>query len=397
VAELRIGIVAGEASGDQLGIALMLALRKRYPGAVFEGVGGSLMIAEGFDSLFPMDALSVFGLVEPLKHLPQLLRIRRGLKQHFLNHPPDVFIGIDSPDFNIGLELSLRKKGIKTAHYVSPSVWAWRQGRVKKIARAVDLMLTLFPFEVDFYREHEVPVTYVGHPLADQLPLEPDTDAARQTLGLVTRQARDESSQESENSQVLTLMPGSRRGEVELLAPLFFDVAKWCAERYPGLQFVLPAASPERRQQIDTCLGARPELAVTVLDGQSHLAMEAADVVLLASGTTALEAMLLKKPMVVSYKTGWLTHAIISRMLKVPYVSLPNLLAGRELVPELLQDEATVEVIGERVLSCLQDAGDGGRQREAFDKLHRQLKCDASFVAAGALADLIERGQPWGE
>lgn len=394
--KLRIGIVAGEASGDHLGAALMLALRKHYPHAVFEGVGGSQMIAAGFDSLFPMEALSVFGFVEPVKQLPQLLRIRRGLKQHFLNNPPAIFIGIDSPDFNIGLELSLRKKGIKTAHYVSPSVWAWRQGRVKKIARAVDLMLTLLPFEADFYREHQVPVTYVGHPLADKLALETDTDAARQELGLGVSEFKSGSGFESgaesgsEGQQVLAIMPGSRNGEVELLAPLFLDVAAWCAERLPGLQFVLPAASPERRTQIDQCLAERPNLSVTVLDGDSHRAMAAADAVLLASGTTALEAMLLKKPMVVSYKTGWLTHAIASRMLKVPYVSLPNLLAGRELVPELLQHDATVEAIGECVLSCLQDKGDAGAQKQAFHDLHLQLKCDASAVAAEALMHLIE-------
>lgn len=379
--KLRIGIVAGEKSGDHLGAALMIALRKYYPDAIFEGVGGPLMQAEGFDSLFPMEALSVFGFVEPIKQLPQLLRIRSGLKQHFLNNPPAVFIGIDSPDFNIGLELSLRKGGIKTAHYVSPSVWAWRQGRVKKIARAVDLMLTLFPFEADFYHKHHVPVRYVGHPLADKLPLDPDTDTARKALGLAVK---------PNDHPVLTLMPGSRNAEVLLLAPLFLEVAAWCAERVPGLQFVLPAASPQRRKQIDECLKAWPELAVMVLDGDSHRAMEAADAVLLASGTTALEAMLLKKPMVVSYKTGWLTHAIASRLLKVPYVSLPNLLAGRELVPELLQHRATVTAIGESVLACLQGNGDGDEQRAVFYELHRQLKCDASAAAAEALHDLIE-------
>lgn len=379
--KLRIGIVAGESSGDQLGVALMLALRRYYPDAIFEGVGGPLMQAEGFQSLFPMEALSVFGLVEPIKYLPQLLRIRRGLKQHFLSAPPAVFIGIDSPDFNLGLELALRKGGIKTAHYVSPSVWAWRQGRVKKIARAVDLMLTLFPFEADFYRKHRVQVSYVGHPLADKLPLAPDTETARKALGLPAK---------SGDQAVLALMPGSRSAEVVLLAPLFLEVAAWCAERVPGLQLVLPAASPERRRQIDECLKAWPELSVMVLDGDSHTAMEAADVVLLASGTTALEAMLLKKPMVVSYKTGWLTHAIASRMLKVPFVSLPNLLAGRELVPELLQHEATVETISERVLSCLRGGGDSGAQKQAFFDLHRQLRCDASATAAAALVHLID-------
>lgn len=379
MAEIRIGIVVGESSGDQLGATLMVAVRKHYPNVIFEGVGGPLMQAQGIESLYPMEALSLFGLVEPIKHLPELLRIRRGLKRHFLARPPAVFIGIDSPDFNIGLELALRKGGVKTVHYVSPSVWAWRQGRVKKIARAVNLMLTLFPFEADFYRKHQVPVQYVGHPLADQMPMEPDTKMARQELGLAR-----------ESGPVLTLMPGSRRSEVELLAPLFLEVAAWCAERLPGLQFVLPAASPERRGQIDQYLKTREQLPILALNGNSHRAMEAADAVLLASGTTALEAMLLKKPMVVSYRTGWLTYTIASRMLKVPYVSLPNLLAGRDLVPELLQNDATVEAIGQKILGCLQGDENRGEQREVFYDLHRQLKCNASATAAAALIELIE-------
>lgn len=377
MSEFRIGIVAGEASGDQLGAGVMAALKKHYPDAIFEGIGGARMQALGFRSLFPMERLSVMGLVEPLKRLPELWSIRRQLLRHFLSTRPALVLGIDAPDFNLGLALKVRQAGIATAHYVSPSVWAWRQGRIKKIKRAVDLMLTLLPFEAQFYRQHNVPVVFVGHPLADELPLTPDPVAARRALGLST------------DRPVLALLPGSRAAEVALLGPLFIQVARRCLAVMPELQLVLPAASPERRRQIDAQLQG-VELPIRVIDGQSHLAMEAATAVLLASGTTALEAMLLKKPMVVSYKTGWLSHAILSRMLKVPYVSLPNLLAGRALVPELLQGQATVVNVTEQVLQCLRDDRQRVTLTEDFDKLHRQLRRNGSAVAAEALVALIE-------
>ncbi|MBL4782829.1 MAG: lipid-A-disaccharide synthase [Porticoccaceae bacterium] len=374
---LRIGLVVGEASGDQLGAGLMAALQTSHPDAIFEGVAGTKMQALGCTSLYPMETLSVMGLVEPLKRLPELLRMRRGLVEHFIDHPPDVFIGIDAPDFNLGIELRLKKAGIATVHYVSPSVWAWRQGRIKKIARAVDHMLTLLPFEADFYRRHAVPVTFVGHHLADDLPLTPDTPGARAQLNL----PRD--------GPVIALLPGSRNSEVALLGQLFLDAARLCLEQNPSLSFVLPAANPARRQQLDAMLCNAGDLPVTVLDGQSHLAMEAADVVLLASGTTALEAMLLKKPMVVSYKTGWLTHAIISRMLKVPYVSLPNLLAGRELVPEVLQDAATAETLAELLLARLGDSTLAVQLRSDFTAIHRQIQCNGNEKAAAAVLSVI--------
>lgn len=377
MSEFRIGIVAGEASGDQLGAGVIAALKKHYPHAIFEGIGGARMQALGFRSLFPMERLAVMGLVEPLKRLPELWSIRQQLIRHFLATRPALVLGIDAPDFNLGLELKVRQAGIATAHYVSPSVWAWRQGRIHKIARAVDLMLTLLPFEAQFYRQHNVPVMFVGHPMADELPLTPDPIAARRALGLPT------------DGPVLALLPGSRAAEVALLGPLFLQVAQRCLTVMPELRFVLPAASPERRRQIDAQLQG-VKLPIQVVDGQSHLAMEAADAVLLASGTTALEAMLLKKPMVVSYKTGWLSHAILSRMLKVPYVSLPNLLAGRALVPELLQDQATVAGVTEQVLQCLRDDGQRVTLAEDFDKLHRQLRCNGSAVAAESLVALIE-------
>lgn len=376
---LRIGLVVGEASGDQLGAGLIAALQKSHPNAIFEGVGGPKMQALGCTSLYPMETLSVMGLVEPLKRLPALLRMRRGLVEHFIAQPPDVFIGIDAPDFNLGIELRLKKAGIPTVHYVSPSVWAWRQGRIKKIARAVNHMLTLLPFEADFYQRHNVPVTFVGHHLADELPLEPDMRGARAQLNLPS------------HTPIIALLPGSRQSEVALLGQLFLDAARLCLKENPELSFVLPAANPARRQQIDAMLVEAGDLPVKVLDGQSHLAMEAADVVLLASGTTALEAMLLKKPMVVSYKTGWLTHAIISRMLKVPYVSLPNLLAGRELVPEVLQDDATAQRLAELLLARLGDSALAITLRRDFTQIHQQIKCNGNEKAAEAVLSVIAK------
>lgn len=381
----RIGLVAGEMSGDRLGASLMSAIRDKIPEIQFEGVGGPLMKAAGLVSLYPMEALSVMGLVEPLKHLPELLRIRRGLVRHFLARPPEVFIGIDAPDFNLGLELKLRRAGIKTTHYVSPSVWAWRQGRIKKIARAVDLMLTLLPFEADFYRQHRVPVTFVGHPLADELPLAPDRKAARAALDVTLDVTLDE-------APVLAILPGSRKGEIEHLGRLFLETARYCLLTLPSLRFLIPAANAARRQQLDGLIRDFPDLPVQVFDGRSHDVMAAADAVLLASGTTALEAMLLKKPMVVSYKTGWLSHAIISRMLKVPYVSLPNLLAGEALVPELLQKDATVERLSEQVLMALAESEQRGAVLERFTELHRQLRGDAGQRAADAVLSLAGAG-----
>jgi len=370
-------MVAGEVSGDRLGAGLIRALRHHFPAARFAGVGGDAMQAEGFHSLHPMDRLAVMGLVEPLKRLPELLRMRRQLREHFRSQRPALFVGIDAPDFNLGLELGLRRAGIRTAHYVSPSVWAWRQGRIHKIARAVDHMLVLLPFEAEFYQRHGVPVTWVGHPLADELPLVPDTARARRELGLPAA------------ARVLALLPGSRRGEVEQLGPLFLDTLARCREQLPGLHCVLPAANSARRAQLDALLAARPTLALQVLDGQSQLAMAAADAVLLASGTSALEAMLLKKPMVVAYRTGRITHAVVSRMLRVPHVSLPNLLAGRELVPELLQERARVDALSAAVLRALGDDGARAELVAEFEALHRVLRRHASERAAEALARLI--------
>ncbi|WP_339896987.1 lipid-A-disaccharide synthase [uncultured Gilvimarinus sp.] len=377
---LKVGIVAGEASGDILGAGLIRALKKHYPHIEFAGIGGPRMLAEGFHSFFPQDRLAVMGLIEPLKRLPELLRIRRFLIDHFSEQQPAVFIGIDSPDFNLTLEQKLHENGVKTVHYVSPSVWAWRQGRIKKIRRAVDLMLTLLPFEAQFYRDHGVPVQFVGHTLADDIPLHTDTAVARSQLMLDL----------PGETPVVALLPGSRQGEVERLGPIFYQAARLCLKQRPGLRFVLPAASGHRYRQIHQQLSEYSDLPVTLVQGKSHEVMAAADVVVLASGTTALEAMLLKKPMVVSYKMGWLSYQIISAMLRVPYVSLPNLLAGEELVPELIQGDATAEGIATQVLAYFDQPDEVATLKERFLQLHETLRCNASAAAANAVVNLID-------
>ncbi|UXY51692.1 lipid-A-disaccharide synthase [Pseudomonas tohonis] len=370
---LRIALVAGEASGDILGSGLMQALKSRLPDAEFIGVGGPLMEAEGLASYFPMERLAVMGLVEVLGRLPELLSRRKRLIATLIDARPDVFIGIDAPDFNLGVELKLRRAGIRTVHYVSPSVWAWRQKRVLKIREGCDLMLTLFPFEAQFYEAHQVPVRFVGHPLADTIPLEADRAAARTAIGV------------PDGAALVALMPGSRGGEVGRLGSLFLDAAERMRSMRPGLHFVLPCASPARRQQLEQMLAGR-NLPLTLLDGRSHQALAACDAVLIASGTATLEALLYKRPMVVAYKVAPMTYRILKRLVKSPYVSLPNLLAQRLLVPELLQDAATPEALAQTLVPLL-DGGDV--QTEGFDRIHRTLRLDASKEAAGAVLDLI--------
>lgn len=374
---LRFGIVAGEASGDLLGAGLIRAIRQRHPRAVFEGIAGEQMIAAGASSLFPMERLAVMGIVEVLGRYRELLGIRRQLARHFQQQPPDVFIGIDAPDFNLGLERQLRDAGIKTAHYVSPSVWAWRQRRVKKIARAADLMLTLFPFEADFYRQHQVAVRFVGHPLADMIPLQVDQAAARQQLSLPVA------------GEVLALLPGSRTNELHYLAEPFIETARWLLARRPGVRIVVPLANRVRRRQFEQTL-ARLENppAMTLLDGQSREVMAAADVVLLASGTAALEAMLLKRPMVVAYKLAPLSYWLAKHLLKVDSVSLPNLLAGESLVPELIQHAATPQRLGQAVLDFFAQPQLAERMQQRFTDIHHSLRQDASAQAAAAVLAL---------
>lgn len=371
---LRIALVAGEASGDILGSGLMNALKAHRPDIEFIGVGGPLMEAEGLVSYFPMERLAVMGLVEVLGRLPELLRRRKHLIRTLIEARPDVFIGIDAPDFTLGVELKLRQAGIRTVHYVSPSVWAWRQKRVLKIRDACDLMLTLFPFEARFYEEHQVPVRFVGHPLADTIPLEADRAAARQALDLPVE------------GSVVALMPGSRGGEVGKLGALFLDAAEQLRTMRPGIRFVLPCANAARREQLEQMLAGR-DLPLTLLDGRSHQALAACDAVLIASGTATLEALLYKRPMVVAYRLAPLTYKILRRLVKSPYLSLPNLLAQRLLVPELIQDAATPEALAQ-TLSPLLDGGEA--QTEGFDTIHRALRRDASEEAAQAVLQLAE-------
>lgn len=373
---MRIGIVAGEASGDILGAGLMTALRQRIPDVTFEGVGGERMAAAGCQLLFPSEKLAVMGLVEVLGHLPELLRLRRSLVQHFAARPPDVFIGIDAPDFNLGLERALKGRGIPTVHYVSPSVWAWRRYRVRKIAKSVDLMLTLLPFEAQFYHDHHVPVEFVGHPLADEIAWNPDRDVARQSLGLAAGPA-----------PVIALLPGSRMGEVTLLVDAFIATARWCAERRPELRFVLPAATPAIHDFVVTRSAALPSLTLTA--GQSHSAIAAADVVLVASGTATLECLLSNRPMVVAYRLAPVTFWLAKQLVKVAHFSLPNLLAGRTLVPEFVQDEVTADRMGPALLDFLAEPARRSLLTSEFGRIQQTLRRGASVEAAAAVLRLV--------
>ncbi|GGN35233.1 MULTISPECIES: lipid-A-disaccharide synthase [Marinomonas] len=375
----RYVLVAGEASGDILGANLIAHLKALQPDAVFEGIGGPLMEAQGLKSLVPMDRLSVMGLVEVLGRLRELLGIRKRLYTACLQNPPTAFIGIDSPDFNMPLARKLKQAGIPTVHYVSPSVWAWRQKRIFNIKKSVDLMLALFPFELPIYHQHDIPVVCVGHTLADDIPFESDAVAARKTLGLV-----------GIRGPVFAILPGSREGEVARLAPLFIEAMKLIKQKETSATFLIPAANAERRLQIEAMLQEANAEAI-LIDGQSRTVMMAADAILLASGTAALEAMLVKRPMVVSYRVNALTYAIMKRMVKVPYVSLPNLLANETLVPELLQDAATPGNLAARLLQTWRSfTGDKAIQAKYLD-LHKMLRKNAGAQAAQAIVSMLNK------
>lgn len=371
--------MAGETSGDLLGANLIRALRQLHADISFVGIAGPQMISEGCEAIFPAEKLSLLGLVEVLEHLPEVLGIRKKLVAHFLEDPPDLFIGIDAPDFNLALEGLLKGAGIPTVHYVSPTVWAWRSYRVKRIARSVDLMLTVFPFEAEFYRQHHVPVHFVGHPLADLVPLVGDRLAARRDLDLPA------------NQSLIAILPGSRKSELRYLGRRFLETADWCYRRDDTLRFVAPMASPKMRELFEKELSHfSSELPVTLIDGQSRRVMEAADVVLLASGTATLEALLLKRPMVVAYRMAWLTQWMMRRLLKVPHFSLPNLLAGREVVQEFFQNEVDPAKMGPALLTYLQDRDLAHHLQETFAEIHFQLRKDASNEAARAVLNLIQ-------
>ena len=377
---LRFGIVAGEASGDLLGASLIAAIKQRYPDSIFEGIAGPAMIEQGANSLFPMDRLSVMGIVEVLGRYRELYGTRQKLAEHFKSNPPDVFIGIDAPDFNLGLEQRLHDAGVKTVHYVSPSVWAWRQGRVKKIYKSTDLMLTLFPFEAEFYKKHHVPVSFVGHPLADIIPLQSDKKSARENLSIPLE------------SKVLALLPGSRSNELQYLGGPFLDTVTWLRNELPDLEVIVPLANKNRRQQFEDILKQTNNApSIRLVDGKSREVMASADVVLLASGTAALEAMLLKRPMVVAYKLSPITYWIAKWLVKVENVSLPNLLAGETLVPEFIQHDATSVNLGRAVLAYFENPEKSENIHQRFDEIHQSLKQNASNKAADAILRLIEK------
>jgi len=379
----RVYIVAGELSGDILGAGLMHELKLRHPDIEFRGLGGPRMEAHGLTSRFPLETLSVMGLVEVIKHLPELIRVRRTLREEALAWQPDIMIGIDAPDFNIGLEKQLRAAGLKTAHYVSPSVWAWRQGRVKKIAKAVDGMLTLLPFEADFYHRHHVPVAFVGHPLADELPLENDRQATRQALALPAQ------------APILAMLPGSRGNEIRFLGDTFLRAAELLCQRNEALHVVIPAATHQRYQEISQLLASYPTLSerVMLLEGQAREAMVASDAVLLASGTAALEAMLCHRSMLVAYKMAPMTHWLAKRLVKTEWISLPNLIAQEGVVPELIQDAASPETIADRLDEMLNNAQKRNALEARFADMHRALQRHASQRAAQAITSLVA-GQP---
>ncbi|WP_252059596.1 lipid-A-disaccharide synthase [Acinetobacter sp. AHP123] len=340
--KLKIGIVVGEVSGDTLGVKLMRSFREQGIDAEFEGIGGPQMIAEGFNSYYPMETLSVMGIVEVLKDLKKLFAVRDGLINQWTQNPVDIFIGIDAPDFNLRLSKSIKEKNllIKTVQYVSPSVWAWRQGRVHGIKQSIDLVLCLFPFEKVFYERYEVPAAFVGHPLAKQLPLENPIQIAKQQLGL------------NENQKHIALLPGSRKGEVERLLPMLLGTANILHKKYPDIQFLIPAINDARKQQIEQGveqLAPNLETVIHILentDSESkvgRMVMNASDIIALASGTATLEAMLMHRPMVTFYKLHWLTYIIAKLLVKIPYYSLPNIIAGKKVIEELIQADATPE------------------------------------------------------
>lgn len=366
-------MVAGEDSGDLLGAELIEALRANHPNTKFVGVGGSRMRAGGLDAWHDISELSVMGLAEVLRHLPRLLRLRGSLARRLIALRPDVFIGIDAPDFNFGLEKKLKQAGIPTVHYVSPSIWAWREGRAEKIGRSADSVLCLFPMEPALYAKHGVNARFVGHPLADCFPLVPDREAARRELGL------------DADAPVLAVLPGSRLSEIHRLGAIFLNAAQRVATEIPNLEIVIPAANPRCRAALDQL---QREPGPLLVDGHAHRAMVAADVVLLASGTAALEAMLAKRPMVVGYRIAPLTHALVKGlgMLKTNVYALPNVLAGKTLVPELMQHDCTPEKLADAVIKLFRDANHRGELTQEFERMHLSLHKGGGAAASAARA-----------
>lgn len=370
-----IAMVAGEASGDLLGSHLMKAIKQARPDVRFIGIGGPKMQAEGMEVLFPMEKLAVNGYVEVLRHLPEILGIRNKLRGRLVADPPDLFIGVDAPDFNFGLEIALKRRGIPVVHYVSPSLWAWRGERIHKIKRAVDHMLALFPFEAPLYEQAGIPVTYVGHPLADMFPLDPDRQAMREQMRIMAGET------------VFAFLPGSRQGEVRRLARTYIETAQLILEKMPNARFLVPLATRETRNIFEKeqwRLEAQ-QLPMSLLFGHAHDAMTAADCALVASGTATLEAALLKCPMVITYKVPGLTYRMMKRKAYLPYVGLPNILAGKFVTPELLQDDATPENLARALLNLVSNKQAVADVRQTFSAMHVALRQDTASRAAEAV------------
>ena len=389
--KLKIGIVVGEVSGDTLGAKLIRRFREQGIDAEFEGIGGPQMIAEGFKSYYPMDILSVMGIVEVLKDIKKLFAVRDGLVETWTNNPVDIFVGIDAPDFNLRLSKTIKQKNlpIKTVQYVSPSVWAWRQGRVHGIKASIDLVLCLFPFEKAFYQKFQVNSAFVGHPLASQLPLENPINDAKQALGLDLTQKHS------------ALLPGSRRGEIERLAPLVLDAAQLLYKKYPNYVFLIPAINDARKQQIDEILKQYPEQLrsqIKLLENTGteskigRMVMDASDIVALASGTATLEAMLLHRPMVTFYKLNWLTYHVVKFMIKIPYYSLPNIVAGKKVIQELIQNDATPEKLADEI-EKLMDIETSKIQSMQLLTMHKHLLADNSEDPVDAILQLLNSSQ----
>jgi lipid-A-disaccharide synthase len=378
----KVGIVAGEASGDILAAGLIKQLKKQYPNATFEGIAGPKMQAQGCQSLFDMEELSVMGLVEVLSRIRRLMFVRKTLLNHFLTNPPDVFIGVDAPDFNLGLELKLKKRGIKTVQYVSPTVWAWREKRIFKIAKATNLVLSIFPFEKQVYDKHHIPCEYVGHTMADDIAIKPNKQKARLSLKL------------KENATVLAVLPGSRKREVDTLLDVFIQSCLLLKSDIADLKILIPVVNRQRKDQVDQYIKTHnPDLSIQVVIGHAREVMIASDAVLLASGTATLEAMLCKKNMVTAYKLSGLTYQMMKWLYKAKYFALPNVLANEKLIPELLQDDVTPQTISELLLPMLtlQSADEQQALITKFETLHESLKQDADVQSAAAVANLIEQ------
>lgn len=374
----KIGIVAGEASGDLLGAKLIRALKERCPDLQIEGLGGPAMMAAGCHSLYDIERLAVMGFIEPVLRLPDLIKLRRDLYQHFIKHRPDVFIGIDAPDFNLGLELKLRQQGIPVVHYVSPSVWAWRQKRIKKIAKAVDLMLTLLPFEAKFYQEHQVPVRYVGHPLADLIPLQPDKISARRALHL------------DEHASYIALLPGSRRQEIRYMAEPMLLAAKLMWQQRPNLRFITSHVNEQRYQEFhEVYQRIAPELPLEFFTRRSQDVMIAADAAVITSGTATLEAMLYKTPMIIVYRMSPLIFPLVKWLVKSPYAGLPNILANEKLVPELIQKDVQPETIATLLFDYLDQPQKVQTLKAKFSALHESLRSDSAQATAEAVLGVL--------